>query len=35
LTDFSRLLVRHASRLGLVDHKWSITKSSGLENPVK
>jgi len=33
LTDFSRLLARHASRLGLVDHKWSITTSGGLEKP--
>jgi len=33
LTDFSRLLVRHASRLGLADQKWSITTSSGREKP--
>jgi len=33
LTDFSRLLVRHASRRGLADHKWSITTPSGREKP--
>jgi len=33
LTDFSRPLVRHASRLDLTDHKWSITTSSGREKP--
>jgi hypothetical protein len=31
LTDFSRLLARHVSRSGLVDHKGNITKSSGRE----
>ncbi|WP_337659747.1 hypothetical protein [Anderseniella sp. Alg231-50] len=31
LTDFSRLLARHASHLGLTDHKWSITTSGGRE----
>jgi hypothetical protein len=31
LTDFSRLLARHASRLGLADHKWSITTSGRRE----
>jgi len=31
LTDFSRLLARHASRRGLADHKWSITTSGGCE----
>ena len=34
LTDFSRLLARHASRGGLVDHKGSITTSSEREKPV-
>jgi len=33
LTVFSRLLARHASRRGLVDHKWSITTSGGREKP--
>ncbi len=33
LTDFSRLLSRRASRRGLVDHKRSITTSSGREKP--
>ena len=33
MTDFSRLLARHASRRGLVDHKRSITLSSGREKP--
>ena len=33
LTGFSRLLARHASRHGLVEHKRSITTSSGRERP--
>ncbi|MEP5886089.1 MAG: hypothetical protein ABJ297_08135 [Anderseniella sp.] len=33
LTDFSRLPARHASRLGLADHKWSITTSGEREKP--
>ena len=33
LTDFSRLLARHALRGGLVDHKRSITTPSGREKP--
>jgi hypothetical protein len=33
LTDFSRLPVRHASRRGLPDHKWSITTSGEREKP--
>jgi len=33
LTGFSRLLAKHASRLGLTDHKWSITTSGGREKP--
>ena len=33
LTAFLRLLARHASRRGLVDHKRSITTSSGREKP--
>ncbi|MEP1846426.1 MAG: hypothetical protein ABJJ84_21020 [Anderseniella sp.] len=33
LTDFSRLLARHASRTGLSDHKWSITTSGEREKP--
>ena len=29
LTDFLRLLARHVSRRGLVDHKGAVTQSSG------
>jgi len=32
LTWFSRLLARHGSGRGLVDHKWTVTQSSGREN---
>ncbi len=32
LTAFLRLLARHASRRGLVDHKRSMTTSSGRRN---
>jgi len=32
LTWFSRLLARHVPRRGLVDHKWTVTQSSGREN---
>jgi len=32
LTWFSRPLARHVPRRGLVDHKWTVTQSSGREN---
>jgi len=33
MTGFLRLLVRHGSRRGLVDHKGDVTLSSGRKNP--
>jgi len=33
LTGYLRLVARHGSRRGLVDHKWTVTQSSGRKNP--
>ena len=33
LTGFLRLLARHGSRRGLVDHKGAVTQSSGRRKP--